>query len=191
MQPVRTHLSSMITSQERLRRGKKEEGNYIGQPTLFDAPNKNYAKEVFEMTYENWKGDHEAVRKLARAVASGIQWSRGRDEKGIFFDSKEQRKRWYDEVVMLRSAPSAKTFLERVMILIEQGHREHGQIATVHRDEDFDPKALFDSIGSNRSEFETFRDLFRMYLVQESRYKSADESSTPTNVNTEEPNSGE
>lgn len=191
MQPVRAHLSSMITSQERLRRGKKEGDNYIVQPTLFDAPNKNYAKEVFEMTYENWKGDHEAVRKLARAVASGIQWSRGRDERGIFLDSKEQRKRWYDEVVMLRSAPSAKTFLERVMILIEQGHREHGQIATVHREEDFDPKALFESIGSNRSEFETFRDLFRMYLVQESRYKSADESIKATDVNIDEPNSGD
>ncbi len=191
MQPVSNHLSSMITSQERLRRGKKEGEHYIVQPTLFDNPNKNYAKEVFEMTYENWKGDHEAVRKLARAVASGIQWSRGRDEKGILLDSKEQRKRWYNEVVMLRSAPSAKTFIERVMILIEQGHRD-GQIATVHREEDFDPKALFESIGSNRSEFETFRDLFRMYLVQESTYKSADESSTiSTTKNVDKPNSGE
>ena len=64
------------------------------------------------------------------------------------------------------------------MILIEQGHRERGQVGTAHRDEDFDPKALFDSIGTNRSEFETFRDLFRMYLVQESTYKKVEDKAT-------------
>jgi len=127
------------------------------------------------MTYGNWNGDHEAVRKLARAVASGIYWARGSDKHD---DYKEQRKNWYDEVTMLRSAPSAKTFIERVMILIEQGHREHGQVGTAHRDEDFDPKALLDSIGTNRSEFEMFRDLFRMYLVQESTYKEVGDVTT-------------
>lgn len=130
------------------------------------------------MTYGNWNGDHESVRKLARAVASGISWARGRDEHGKWLEDKEQRKNWYNEVTMLRSAPSAKTFRERVMILIEQGHREHGQIGTAHRDEDFDPEALFSSIGTNRSEFEKFRDLFRMYLVQESTYKKVEDKAT-------------
>jgi hypothetical protein len=88
----------------------------------------------------------------------------------------DPRKNWYDEVVMLRSAPSAKVFIERVMILMEQGHREHGQIGTVHRGEDFDPTAIFASLGKDRSDFETFRDLFRMYLVQESTYKAEGET---------------
>jgi hypothetical protein len=176
MQPVSKHLSSMITAQERL---YKDKG---AKSTLFYIQNKNYAnhvKEIFEMTYGNWTGDHEAVRKLARAVASGIYWARGSDKHD---DYKEQRKNWYDEATMLRSAPSAKTFIERVMILIEQGHREHGQIGTAHRDEDFDPKALLDSIGTNRSEFETFRDLFRMYLVQESTYKKVDSETTTDTI---------
>lgn len=192
MQPVSKHLSSMITSQEHLRRGKKRRDTFVPQHTLFDIPRKNYAKEVFEMTYMNWKGDHEAVRKLARAVASSIQWARCRDKKNNkWLPYEDQRKNWYDEVTMLRSASSEKAFIERVMILIEQGHREKGQIGTVHWEEDFDPKKIFESIGSNRSDFEMFRDLFRMYLVQESTYKSTDESLTATDVNINEPNSGE
>ena len=179
MQPVSKHLSSMITAQERL---YKDKG---AKSTLFYIQNKNHinhVKEIFEMTYGNWNGDHEAVRKLARAVASGISWARGRDEHGKWLEDKEQRKKWYNEVTMLRSAPSARTFKERAMILIEQGHREHGQIGTVHRDEDFDPKALLDSIGTNRSEFEKFRDLFRMYLVQESTYKKVDSETTTDTI---------
>jgi hypothetical protein len=74
---------------------------------------------------------------------------------------------------MLRSAPSAKAFIERVMILIEQGHREHGRLGTKHWEEDFDPKAIFAGLGSD---FETFRDLFRMYLVQESTDKGEGET---------------
>lgn len=179
MQPVSKHLSSMITAQERL---YKDKG---AKSTLFYIQNKNHTnhvKEIFEMTYGNWNGDHEAVRKLARAVASGINWARGRDEHGNWLKDEEQRKNWYNEVTMLRSASSARTFKERVMILIEQGHREHGQIGTAHRDEDFDPKALLDSIGTNRSEFETFRDLFRMYLVQESTYKKVDSETTTDTI---------
>ena len=178
MQPVSKHLSSMITAQERL---YKDKG---AKSTLFYIQNKNHAnhvKEIFEMTYGNWNGDHEAVRKLARAVASGIYWARGRDEHGNWLKDEEQRKNWYNEVTMLRSAPSVRTFRERAMILIEQGHREHGQIGTVHRDENPDPKALLallDSIGTNRSEFEKFRDLFRMYLVQESTYKKVEDKAT-------------
>ena len=71
---------------------------------------------------------------------------------------------------MLRSAPTEKAFRERAMILIEQGHRENWDIGTVHRDEAFDPKSLFDSMGIDRNGFEKFRDLFRMYLVQESTF---------------------
>ncbi len=169
MQPVSKHLSSMITSQERLRRGKRRRDTFVRQSTLFDITGKNYAKEVFEMTYKNWNGDHEVVRKLAKAVASSIQWARCRDKRNNkWLPDEDQRKNWYDEVTMLRSAPSEKAFIERVMILIEQGHREKEQIGTVHRQEDFDPKMLLNSIGNSRSEFETFRDLFRMYLVQES-----------------------
>ena len=164
LQPLCKHLSSMITSQERLRRGVKRSGRYIRQLTLFDQKDQNYVKEIFEMTYGDWQGDHEAVRKLAGAVASGIYHARMKK-------AENPKKNWYDEVVMLRSAPSAKAFIGRVMILIEQGHREHGQIGTVHRHEDFAPKALLESVGKDRTSFETFRDLFRMYLVQESTYK--------------------
>jgi len=127
------------------------------------------------MSYGDWQGDHEAVRKFARAVASAIKWARGRDEYGRWLKDSEWRKNWYGEVTMLRSAPSAKAFIQRAMILIEQGHREHGEIGTVHRNEDFDPKAIQETIGNSRSDFETFRDLFRMYLVQESAYKGKDD----------------
>lgn len=155
MQPVGKHLSSMITSQERLK-AKGYSHIFIKQ---------EYVKEVFSMSYGDWKGDHEAVRKFAKAVASAIYFARqskaGEGEKG---------KVWYDEVVMLRSAPSARAFRERALILLEQGHREHGQIGTVHRKEDYNPSALLASIGEGR-DFETFRDLFRMYLIQESTYK--------------------
>jgi hypothetical protein len=176
MQPLGKHLSSMITSQEQLRRGIERGDRCIRQPTLFDHKDPNYVREVFEMTYGGWEGDHEAVRKLAKAVASAIQWARGRDSNGNWLKPAEQRKNWYDEVVMLRSAPSAKAFIERVMILVEQGHREHGQIGTAHRQEDFDPKALLESVGNDRTNFEAFRDLFRMYLVQESTYRGEGET---------------
>jgi hypothetical protein len=161
MQPVSKHLSSMITSQERLRRRR-------GQSVFIRA---DYVKEVFEMSYGDWKGDYEAVRKFARAVASGIYHARMVKEQ----NAEDRRKAWYDEVTMLRSAPSAKAFLERAMILIEQGHREHSQVGTVHRGEAYDPQSLLDSIGTGRSSFEGFRDLFRMYLVQESTYQAKEE----------------
>ncbi|MCF6154893.1 MAG: hypothetical protein E3K36_06505 [Candidatus Brocadia sp.] len=177
MQPVGKHLSSMITSQERMK-AKGYSHIFIKQV---------YVKEVFSMSYGDWKGDHEAVRKFAKAVASAIYFARqskaGEGEKG---------KAWYDEVVMLRSAPSARAFRERALILLEQGHREHGQIGTVHRNEDYNPSALLASIGEGR-DFETFRDLFRMYLIQESTYKAKETVDVPdrdisevNNSNTEE-----
>lgn len=181
MQPTAKHLSSMITSQEFLQRR--------GQSTLFEDRKKKNVKEVFEMTYGNWEGDHEAVRKLARAVASGIKWARGQDEKGNWLPSDDQRKNWYDEVVMLRSAPSARVFIERAMVLIEQGHKKNTGVGTEQRSEAYDPSLVFKSIGEGRRDFETFRDLFRMYLVQESGYKSiepvAEDNDMEESVNNE------
>lgn len=160
LQPVGRHLSEMITSQELLHRE--------GLPHMFS---KGHAKEVFNMTYGNWQGDYDSVRKFAKAVASGIYNARMRREQ----NHEDRRKAWYDEVSVLRSSPSAKAFIGRAMILIEQGHREHSQVGTTHRQEDFNPPALLDSIGADRSSFETFRDLFRMYLVQESTYTAKEE----------------
>lgn len=161
MQPSKKHLSSLITSIERQKRFGKAN-------VIYDTKRKKgYAKEVFEMSYGNWSGDHEAVRKFARAVASAIYQARmigkiARDE---------QNKVWYDEVVMLRSSPTAKAFIERAMILLEQGKKENQFIGSVSNKEDFEPSALFAGIGNSRNDFETFRDLFRMYLVLESTPK--------------------
>ncbi len=165
MQPVAKHLSSMITSQEKLKAN--------GYQHIFIK--QEYVKEVFNMSYGSWNGDFGAVHKLAKSVASAIYFAR--QSKAI---KEEKGKAWYDEVVMLRSAPTPKAFIERVLILLEQGHREHGQVGTTHRDEIFDPSDLFKSIGKDRSDFETFRDLFRMYLIQESTYKAKDEIDVQT-----------
>ena len=99
------------------------------------------------------------MRKFARAVASGIYHARmkGAEDGG---------KAWYDEVTMLRSASKPNAFFERALILIEQGHREHDGVGTERRDEAFNPSALIASV--NADDFETFKVLFRMYLVQES-----------------------
>lgn len=161
MHPLPKHLSSFITSQERLRRDRRTH--------VFVE--RDYVREVFEMSIGSWQGDHEAVRQFARAVASGIYHARMAGTK----EADERQKAWYDEVTMLRSSPSPKAFIERAMILIEQGHREHSQVGTTHRDEAFDPSALLSSLGKDRSSFEEFRDLFRMYLVQESTYQVKEE----------------
>jgi hypothetical protein len=155
MHPLPKHLSSFITSQERLRR----DWNWKRQVFV----RSEYVREVFEMSIGSWQGDHEALRKFARAVYSGIYHARMKV-------ADEPQKAWYDEVTMLRSAPSAKAFIERAMILVEQGHREHSQVGTIHRNEDFGPSALLSSLGQDRNSFEAFRALFRMYLVQESTY---------------------
>lgn len=152
MQPTRPkHLSALITSSERQKRNGKS----------FVITERSYVKEVFQMTYGKWSGDHEAVRKFARAVASGIYYARQ-------IDSEERGKKWYDEVSLLRSASTPKAFFDKAMILIEQGKKLNADIASVSRGENFDPVFLFKSIGNSRVDFETFRDLFRMYLVQES-----------------------
>jgi len=166
MQPVEKHLMALITVQEAMYRD--------GLRQLFVSA--DYVKEVFEMSYKNWEGQHETVRRFARAVASGIYYARMTKEQKL----EDQRKAWYDEVTMLRSAPSAKAFIERAMILIEQGHREHSHVGTTHWDQAFDPQALFNSIGDNRNSFESFRELFRMYLVQESTYQSKEQYTEET-----------
>jgi hypothetical protein len=166
IQPVSKHLSSLITSQEKMVRE--------GLQSIFSA--NLFVREVFEMSYGNWTGDHDAIRKLARAVSSAIQWARGRNSNGDWRSPEEQRKKWYEEVSILRSTPTMKSFIERILILLEQGHREHSQIGASFRDENFDPVAIFNSVGINNKDFETFRDLFRMYLIQESAYKSKDEN---------------
>lgn len=174
MQPYPKHLSGIITAQERL--------HHRGFQHIFISD--MLVKEVFQMTYGHWEGDYDAMREFARAVASAIYYARMAGEDT--FEGKQ--KAWYDEVTMLRSAPSAKAFLERALILIEQGHRKHSQVGTSHRNEAFDPQRLLASIGTGRAEFEAFRDLFRMCLVQESTYQAGQRSrsTAQTELATEE-----
>jgi hypothetical protein len=162
LHPLPKHLSSFITTQERRRRDR--------QPQVF--VNGEYVREVFEMSVGNWPGDHEAVQKFAKAVASGIYYARMVPAKKRGDDP---QKAWYDEVTMLRSASSPKAFKGRALILIEQGHRQHSMVGTKHWDQAYDPSSLLASIGKGSS-FEEFRDLFRMYLVQESTYQTKGEA---------------
>ncbi|MBF6571208.1 MAG: hypothetical protein IVW54_20280 [Candidatus Binataceae bacterium] len=149
MQPVAKHLNAIVTSQEKMhRRGM---GTFLRRP--------EDVQEVFNMSHPGWQGDYKALRKYARAVASGIYHARMKD-------AKDRGKAWYDEVTMLRSAAKPSSFFERAQILIEQGHREHGGVGTEQWGEAFEPSALMQSI--NADDFETFKVLFRMYLVQES-----------------------
>lgn len=162
MQPERPqHLGSLLTAIERQARDRR---GHLLLEFQRGSESRKYAKEIFDMSYNNWSGDHNAVRKLARAVASGIWVARQKKQSS----RADQGKAWYDEATMLRSAPTAKAFFERALILIEQGHRENPFIGTAARDEAFDVAALRESIGKDRRAFETFRDLFRMYLIQES-----------------------
>lgn len=168
IQPLPKHLSGLITSQEVLHRE--------GRAQMFTEP--EHVKEVFKMSCADWQGDYVSVQRFAKAVASGIYFARVANEKTF----KDRGKAWYNEVTMLRSAPSEKEFIQRAMILIEQGHREHSQVGTVHREEAFDPRALCESIGSDRKRFEAFRDLFRMYLVQESTHQQRQHDGAPEAV---------
>jgi hypothetical protein len=159
MQPAAKHLAAMVTSQEKMHRR--------GMAHFFQRPEDVH--EVFNMSHPGWQGDTEAVRKFARAVASGIYHSRMKD-------ADDKGKAWYDEVTMLRSAAKPSAFFERALILIEQGHREHDGIGTERRDEAFDPHALLASV--NADQFDTFKVLFRMYLVQESTSRSVERPSS-------------
>ena len=161
MQPERPqHLGSLLTAIERQARDRR---GHLLLEFQRGSEARKYAKEIFEMTYNTWSGNHEAVRKLARAVASSIYQTKQKQKSYA-----DQGKVWYDEVIMLRSAPTAKAFFERALILIEQGHREDTRIGTAAWNHDFDVVALRESIGKDRRAFEAFRDLFRMYLIQES-----------------------
>jgi hypothetical protein len=152
------HLASLITSMERQHRDD------FRTVIATRSPRKSFVTEVFKMSYGQWNGDHQSVRKFARVVSTSIWNARQKGEK----DKDKQRKAWYDEVTMLRSTTSARSFFERALILIEQGKKENAFIGSGSGDEDFDPSQLIHSIGQSRSDFETFRDLFRMYLILES-----------------------
>ena len=93
------------------------------------------------------------------------------DNKGRRVD--DPLKAWYNEVTLLRSASSPKSFLDRALILIEQGHRRD-PVVGVRKAERYDPVALRASIGEGPA-FERFRDLFRMYLVQASGFRKGSE----------------
>jgi len=177
MQPLPKNLSLFISSQEYLK-----SKNY---KHIFNQ--QRFIKEIFDMSYEKWKGDHESVRKFAKAVASSIYFARQAKE----IDKEKKAKAWYDEVTMLRSAPSPKAFKERALILLEQGHKERQNIGTIHWNEDFNPAMLLESIGNDRQEFEAFRDLFRMYLIQESTYKVDHTSSLQEIENLDEENNNQ
>jgi hypothetical protein len=154
LHPTKKNLSAMIMSQERLHRDRQRH-------ILTDS---GYVKEIFNMTYK-WKDeDYEAVRRFAKAVADAIFYARMKEEP----DKKKWGKIWFDEVTLLRSAPSPRVFIRRAMYLVEKGHSKHSQIGTSERDHSFEPK-LLKVMDESRSGFESFRDLFRMYLVQESK----------------------
>lgn len=165
MQPTARYLSGLITSQEKLKAA--------GTEHIFTRS--EYVQEVFTMAYGEWQGDCESIHSFARAVASAIYYARMKD-------ADDPAKRWYDEVATLRSSPNAKAFVNRALNLIEIGHRENPFVGSQdsHR---FEACGLLNLIGD---EFETFRDLFRMYLVQESRPPerggSAPKGEMPTGV---------
>jgi hypothetical protein len=170
MQPVSPqNLGSLLTALERQARDRRGH-------LLLEWKNKleiqSYAKEIFMMTHQTWDGNHDAVQKLAKAVASSIKYARqnredkpGRSQKDIW---EAKRKAWYNEAIMLRLAPTPRVFFERALILIEQGRLENSFIGSAKEKEDFNIPELCRSIGDNPRSFEIFRDLFRMYLIQES-----------------------
>ena len=165
------HLTSLIVSMERQHGDASNQ--YVSNSVIVATnPRKSFVQEVFKMSYGQWDGDHEAVRKFARAVSKSIYYVHQRKETTW----QEKQKVWYDEVTMLRSTASAKSFFERALIIIEQGKRENGFIGSSSDEQDFEPSRLMSSIGQNRAGFETFRDLFRMYLILESTLPDQSES---------------
>jgi hypothetical protein len=158
MHPAGRNLCTMIASQEKLHRDRRHHMLAHG-----------HVKEIFNMSYE-WKdNDYETVRRFAKAVASGIFYARMKE-----VDKKDWGKTWFDEVTLLRSAPSARAFIRRAMYLVEKGHAKHSRIGTSEWEQSFEPQ-LLRVIGETRNDFESFRDLFRMYLVQESKPPVKDE----------------
>jgi hypothetical protein len=173
MQPTAKNLSTVITSQEML--------NAKGKRWLQILTRPEYVEEVCTMTYGECPADAENIHNFARAIARAIYCARmaGTDNPS---------KRWYDEVATLRSAPNDKAFFNRALNLLELGHRENTFVGTedLHR---YDPRDLMKSAGCD---FETFRDLFRMYLIQESRPpERVADSSSPSSVSAPEEASAE
>ena len=150
MQPLPRNLGPMISAQEFLLKD--------GLLPFLIVPDN--VRKVFQMTYPQRRMDHDAVRKLAKAVSSAIYYTAKNDDP----------KHWYNEVVALRNAPHKEAFRRRVLTLIEQSRTRNDWIGTAWRGEAFDPASLMDSMGEGRS-FEEFRDCFRMYLIQESAPK--------------------
>ncbi len=139
LQPNRPkHLSSLVTSLERQKRNNRPSIAYNAQK------NESYVKEIFQMSYGSWQGDHQTLRKFAKAVASGIYFAREADKEYA-----DRGKAWYDEATMLRSAPSAKAFIERAMILVEQGKRINTLIGSDTRQEDFNPGSIVRKYWAN------------------------------------------
>ncbi len=148
MHPLPKTLGPMIAAQEFLIRDDD-------LPLLLISEN---VRNVFAMTYPKNDIDYDAVRQLAKTTSSAIYRLGLKDKKG-------QRKRWYDEVVALRNAPTKESFRHKILTLIEQGRAQNSWIET------FDPKRVLESMGEDRPSFERFRDCFRMYLIQESAPK--------------------
>ena len=121
---------------------------------------------------DKYKVDHKECSRFAKAVASGIYHARMKN-------AKEPKKAWYDEVTMLRSATRAAQFFRRALILIEQGRRENAWVGSPVSEEDFDPKELERYYRQcDTKEFEIFRDLFRMYLIQQSTPRTGSSKDT-------------
>ena len=160
---IHKHLQSLITSHERLSKH--------GLWQLFTA--QQNVEEIFKMTHgDKYKVDHKECSRFAKAVASGIYHARMKN-------AKEPKKAWYDEVTMLRSATRAAQFFRRALILIEQGRRENAWVGSPVSEEDFDPKELERYYRQcDTKEFEIFRDLFRMYLIQQSTPRTGSSKDT-------------
>ena len=170
MQPVAKNLSGMITSQEKLKAK--------GYQQMFTKS--EFVKEVSAMTYGECRDDAGNIHMFARAVARAIYYAR-------MESSDDPAKRWYDEVATLRSAPNDKAFFNRALNLIELGHRENTFVGTEEA-ERFDACELLKSAGND---FETFRDIFRMYLIQESRPRRGVAVAGPSPEPTAEENRGD
>lgn len=167
---VHKYLTAMITSQEKM--------TAEGLPNVFI--NNNSVKGIFEMTHGVVpESTREACQKLAEAVSSAIRYARQHESiveakkaKDQLDNAKserkyrESRKEWYDEVTLLRSASKARQFFQRVLILLEQGKIEESRIATSDFKQDFNPVEMLQQYEANPQEFQKFRDLFRMYLMQ-------------------------
>jgi hypothetical protein len=141
----------------------------------------DYVREVWAMAYGECPGGTGDIQKFARAAAMAIYYGRmdrkdDPDEPAL--RRAVQAKRWYDEVATLRSAPNDRAFFNRALNLLELGHRERTFVGTEEQQR-YDPGELMKSVGND---FETFRDLFRMYLIQESRGTKRVADATPEPV---------